>query len=92
MTGNQAKDLLKRHDKLTHSENQKVISHIQREDNEWFINTIMVQGVNVPFKYKRKKPYRSLKGQHINITYYPYQETIAGFSIEVMNIVRIKVS
>jgi len=92
MKKNQPKDLLKKHDKLTHSENQKVISHVQREDNEWFINTIMIHGVNVPFKYKRKKPYRSLQGQRINITYYPHQETIAGFTIEVMNIVRIKIS
>jgi len=92
MTNKQANELIKKHQKLTHSENKKVISHMQREDDEWFINTIMIQGVDTPFKYKRKKLYRSLKGQVVNITYYPYQESIAGFDIEVMNIVRIKVA
>jgi len=92
MTSKQANELIKKHQKLTHSENQKVISHIQREDDEWYINTIMIQGVDVPFKYKRKKLYRSLKDHLVNITYYPYQESIAGFDIEVMNIVRIKIA
>jgi hypothetical protein len=46
----------------------------------------------VPFKYKRKKLYQSLQGQRVNLTYYPETETIAGFSIEVMSVVRIKVS
>lgn len=92
MTNKQANELIKKHPKLTHSENQKVVSHMQREQDEWFINTIMIQGVDVPFKYKRKKLYRSLKGQVVNITYYPHQESVAGFTIEVMNIVRIKVA
>jgi hypothetical protein len=46
----------------------------------------------VPFKYKRKKQYKNLQGQRVNITYYPHTETVAGFDIEIMNIVRIKVA
>lgn len=63
-----------------------------KNQDDWFINTIMIEGIDVPFKYKRKQPYKSLKGQRINITYYPHVENVAGFEIEVMNIVRIKVS
>jgi hypothetical protein len=86
------KDLLKKHDKLVHSENVTVISHVQREQDEWFINTVMIKGCDVPFKYKRKKGYKSLANQQVNMTYYPSTETIAGFEIETMNIVRIKVA
>jgi hypothetical protein len=52
----------------------------------------MLEKIDVPIKYKRKKLYKSLEGQHVNITYYPDNETVAGFDIEVMNIVRIKIS
>lgn len=85
--------LLKKHEQLIHSENLKVNSHVQREDDqEWIINTIMLENIDVPFKYKRKKKYKSLTGQRVNITYYPDNEIIAGFTMEVMNIVRIKVT
>lgn len=86
------KKLTDKHQSLTHSENQKVISHVQRESEEWYLNTIMIEDVDVPFKYKRKKVYRSLKGQRVNLTYYPTSENIAGFEIEIMNVVRVKVS
>jgi len=86
------KQMLEKHKNLIQSDFQKVSSHVQREEDDWFINTIMIEGVDVPFKYKRKQPYKSLKGQRINITYYPHVENVAGFEIEVMNIVRIKVS
>ena len=52
----------------------------------------MIKDCNTPFKYKRKKAYKSLTKQQVNMTYYPSSETIAGFEIEVMNIVRIKVA
>jgi len=87
-----AKNLLKKHDKLIHSENVSVVSHIQREQDDWFINTIMIKGCEAPFKYKRKKVYKSLTKQQVNITYYPTTESIAGFEIETMNIVRIKIA
>ena len=51
----------------------------------------MLKGVDVPFKYSRKKRYKSLQSQQVNITYYPANETVAGFEIEIMKIVRIKV-
>lgn len=86
------KQMLEKHKNLIQSDFQKVSSHVQREEGDWFINTIMIEGIDVPFKYKRKQPYKSLKGQRINITYYPHIENVAGFEIEVMNVVRIKVS
>lgn len=89
---NATQKLVKKHDKLIHSENMKVISHVQRENDDWIINTLMLDNIDVPFKYKRKKLYQSLQGQRVNITYYPEAETIAGFSIEVMSVVRVKVS
>jgi len=89
---NAAQKLVKQHAKLVHSENMKVTSHVQRESDEWILNTLMLDKIDVPFKYKRKKLYQSLKGQRVNLTYYPETETIAGFNIEVMSVVRIKVS
>ena len=84
--------LLKKHQQLTHTDNLKVSSHVQRESGEWIINTLMVEGIDVPFKYKRKKQYKNLKGQRVNLTYYPDKENIAGIDMEVMNVVRIKIS
>lgn len=84
--------LLDKHKQLIHSESLKVNSHVQREDGEWIVNTIMLENIEVPFKYKRKKQYRCLTGQQVNVTYYPSTETVAGFEMEIMNIVRIKVS
>ena len=96
MTAPQASEtatkLIKRHPKLTHTENIKVVSHVQRESNDWQINTLMLEGVDVAFKYKRKKCYKNLSGCKVNITYYPDNEKVAGFDIEVMRIVRIKIS
>jgi hypothetical protein len=84
--------LLQKHQNLVHTEDIKVISHVQRENDDWYINTIMLDGVDVAFKYKRKKPYKSLMGQRVNITYYPETELVAGFELEVMKIVRIKIA
>ncbi len=84
--------LVKRHEKLTHSDVIKVTSHVQRSDGDWIMNTLMIEGCDVPFKYKRTKLYKNLKGQRINLTYYPDTDTIAGIDIDVMNVVRIKIS
>jgi len=84
--------LLNNHQKLTHSDMMKVSSHVQRESGEWFINTLMIEDIDVPFKYKRKQRYKSLQGQRVNLTYYPATENVAGITMEVMNVVRIKVS
>ena len=85
-------DLLKTHHELTHSEMMKVTSHVQREAGDWMINTLMIEGISVPFKYKRKKLYKNLKGQRVILTYYPATEDVAGLKIEIMNVVRIKIS
>jgi len=75
---------------LTHSELMKVISHVQREQGEWILHSLMVEGCDVPFKFKRKGNYQSLKGARVNMTYYAEQETVAGLSFDVMKVVRIK--
>ena len=84
--------LLEKHDNLTHTNDIKVKSHVQREDEEWYINTLMLEGYDVPFKYKRKKLYKSLNGNRVNITYYPETEVIAGFEMEYMKVVRVKIA
>ncbi|WP_163930824.1 hypothetical protein [Paraferrimonas sp. SM1919] len=86
----QVKKLLQKHSKLTHSENMKVVSHSQRPLGEWVVQTLMIEGIDVPFKYKRTKKYQSLQGARVNLTYYPAIEVVAGFEIEIMKVVRIK--
>jgi hypothetical protein len=85
-------DLLKKHQALTHSDMLKVTSHVQRQAGELIVNTLMIEGVNVPFKYKRKKLYKNLKGQRVNLTYYLATEEVAGFRMDIMKVVRIKIS
>ncbi len=84
--------LLKQHRKLVHSENRKVASHVQREQGEWVINTLMIEGCEAPFRYKRNQHYRDLQGQRVNLTYYPDSLSVAGMSMEVMTVVRIRVA
>ena len=84
--------MLKKHQQLTHSEMLKVSSHVQREEGDWYINTLMIEGVDTPFKYKRKKRYRNLTGARVNLTYYPHTETVAGLEFEMMKVVRVRVS
>ena len=84
--------LLKKHHKLVHSDMMKVTSHVQRGGGEWIINTLMIEGHDVAFKYKRKKRYKSLQGQRVNLTYYPDSEIVAGINIEIMTVVRIRVA
>ena len=82
--------MLKRHEALTHSENLKVISHVQREDGEWVRHTIMIENVDAPFVFKRTKQYKSLVGARVNMTYYRAVENVAGMAFEQMKVVRIK--
>ncbi len=84
--------LIKKHSKLTHSDMMKVASHVQREAGAWIVNTLMLEGCDVAFRYKRKVMYKNLKGQRVNLTYYPTKELIAGLEMEIMNVVRIKIS
>lgn len=84
--------LLTKNRELIHSEMMKVNSHVQRDEknSEWIINTLTLEGYDVPFRFKRKKQYRNLKGARVNLTYYAGMEKVAGFEVEVMNVVRIR--
>jgi len=84
------KKLLKKHEQLNHLDDVKVESHVQREKDEWVINTVMLEGYSVPFKYKRTKRYKNLKGGRVNLTFYAQTESVAGMDFEVMNVVRIR--
>lgn len=88
----QPEKLTKRHEKLIHSDEMKVVSHVQRAAGEWIINTLMIEGCDVPFKYKRKQRYKDLKGACVNLTYYADTERVASFDMEIMTVVRIKVA
>lgn len=86
--------LLKKNEKLNQLDLVKVVSHVQREieDGDWVLNTLMLEGYDVPFKYKRKKWYQSLEGAPVNLTYYPQIEKVAGMDLEVMKVARIRKS
>jgi len=84
--------LLKKNQRLNQLDSVKVISHVQRVSGDWFLNTVMLQGYDVPFKYKRKKQYRDLQGASVNLTYYPQTEQVAGMEFEYMKVVRIRIS
>ena len=88
--GSDANQLTSKHAQLTHSEEMRVASHVQRNSGDWILNTLMIDGCDVPFKYKRKRLYKSLVGQRVNLTYYRETEKIAGFELEVMTVVPIK--
>ncbi len=82
--------LIEKNRELIHSELMKVVSHNQRDVGEWVLHSIMVEGCDVPFKFKRKDKYQNLKGARVNMTYYSAQEDVAGISFDVMKVVRIK--
>lgn len=86
--------LLEKNHALTQSDYQKVTSHVQRAEkgSDWIINTILIEGQTVPFRFKRKKQYKNLKGARVNLTYYPVIEIVAGIPMEAMKVIRIRVS
>lgn len=84
--------LTRKHQQLVHSEKLKVKSHVQRQQGEWIINTLMVDGIDVPFRYKRQQAYKNLQGASVNLTYYRELENVGGMEFEVMKVVRIKIS
>lgn len=86
----EVKKLLAKHRELTHSEFKTVISHQQRKADDWIVNTLMIEGCDTPFRYKRQKRYRDLTGARVDLTYYPTTEAVVGMEIDVMNVVRIK--
>ena len=85
-----AKKLLKKNEQLNQLDAARVSSHVQRADGEWIVNTLVLEGYAVPFKYKRKKMYRSLQGAYVNLTYYPETEQVAGMDFEMMKVVRVR--
>lgn len=82
--------LIKAHKQLNQLDAVKVTSHVQRDSGEWVINTLMLEGYDVPFKYNRKKHYKSLEGAPVNLTYYARTENVAGMEFEIMTVVRIR--
>jgi len=87
------KKMLDQHHALIHSTMKKVTSHVQRElSGEWLLNTILIDGCDVPFKYKRQKKYKSLVGAYVDLVYYATTEKIAGMDIDYMKVVKIHIS
>ncbi len=86
----EAEKLLSRHEDLVHSGMCKVTSHVQRKSDGWVINTLMIDGHDVPFRYKRKRSYKNLSGALVNLTYYASTDSVAGIEVEIMNVVRIR--
>ena len=84
--------LLEKHKELTNTDMAKVTSHVQRSLDDWILNTVMIEGYDVPFRYKRKKQYKSLNGQRVNMTYYPCTDFIAGMELEFMKVVKINIA
>jgi hypothetical protein len=84
--------LLETHPNLVHSELCKVTSHVQREEDGWYVNTLLIAKTDVPFIFKRRKKYNSLVDRVVNLTYYPEVKDVAGMEFETMKVVRIKVS
>jgi hypothetical protein len=82
--------LLKQNRELNQLDMAKVVSHVQRNSDGWVLNTILLDGYDVPFQYRRKRVYRSLQGARVNVTYYPQIEKVAGLDFEVMKVVRIR--
>jgi len=82
--------LIRKHLELNQLDVAKVVSHVQRKKGDWMFNTILLEGYDVPFKYSRKKKYKSLEGARVNLTYYRQTESIAGVDMEVMKVVRIR--
>jgi len=86
----ETKKLLKKHQQLNQLDMAKVTSHVQRETDDWVLNTIVLEGYDVPFQYTRKKVYKSLAGGRVNLTFYPESKSIAGMDLEIMKVVRIR--
>jgi hypothetical protein len=86
------KNLLAHNEQLIYSPMKKVESHVQRQVGNWFHNTILIKGSDVPFKYKRQKKYKSLKGARVDLIYYPSEEIVANMKFEVMKVVKINLS
>ncbi len=96
MVSSPVNKLLKKHQTLNHSDNQKVRSHVQRDIKvdgvDWVLNTVIIEDCEVAFRFKRRQEYKNLQGKRVNLTYYRTTENVAGVEMEVMNVVRIKIA
>ncbi|MFW5450491.1 MAG: hypothetical protein ACKE9I_02730 [Methylophagaceae bacterium] len=86
------KKFLATHEQLIHSSMKKVESHVQRQVGNWIHNTVLIEDSDAPFKYKRQKKYKSLKGARVDIIYYPSTELVANMKFEIMKVVKISLS
>ena len=84
------KKLLRKHQQLNQLDMARVTSHVQRQTDDWVLNTIILEGYDVPFQYTRRKAYKSLSGARVNLTFYPVMKSIAGVDFETMKVVRIR--
>ncbi len=84
-----SKSLTEKHPELTLSTDKKVLSHVQRNNGDWIQNTLMIEGCETPFRYKRKKQYKSLKGARVNLSYYPETQQVGGMDFETMKVVKV---
>jgi hypothetical protein len=84
------KKLLEKHGKLNQLDEAKVVSHVQRVTEDWVLNTLVLEGYDVPFKYRRRTKYKSLKGARVNLTYYAEMQSVGGLQFEVMKVVRVR--
>jgi hypothetical protein len=75
---------------LIHLEGARVLSHRQLKKNDIVLNTLMLEGHEVPFQFRRKTAFRSLMGARVNITYHPETRTVGGEKLETMKVVKIR--
>ena len=52
-----------------------------KNEGDWIVNTLMVEGCTAPFRSKRKQAYKNTRGQRVNLTYYPGSETVGSGSV-----------
>ena len=64
------KKLLTKNKQLNQLDMAKVTSHVQREKDDWVLNTIVLEGHDVPFQYTRRQVYKNLTGARVNLTFY----------------------
>ena len=83
--------MLQKPKQLVHCELMQVNSHVQRFNGECMLNTLMMDGYDYPFKYCRDLKYQNLEGKQVELSYYPTIELIAGFEVDIMKVVQIKV-
>ena len=80
------KKLVEKNKNLTHSELLKVTSHVQREQGDWILHTLLVEGCDVPFKFKRKGKYLSINNSAASDRVSKQSELAARFFTPIHNL------